>query len=146
MATDSAPLAPSKPRGGLAITDDENFPPHDELGAPDVPAGLSVDEARVYGNLIKVASVRGNTGQSPPEVIVIVSRSIALILSLPFCIILRVLIPKTCLATRTGLQTPFISHQAVLTIRTLQTDLAKDYDDLSAMIVLKELHRLGLSK
>lgn len=26
------------------------------------------------------------------------------------------------------------------------TDLAKDYDDLSAMIVLKELHRLGLSK
>jgi hypothetical protein len=26
------------------------------------------------------------------------------------------------------------------------TDLAKDYDDLSAMIVLKELHRIGLSK
>ena len=26
------------------------------------------------------------------------------------------------------------------------TDLAKDYDDLSAMIILKELHRLGLSK
>jgi hypothetical protein len=26
------------------------------------------------------------------------------------------------------------------------TDLAKDYDDLSAMVVLKELHRIGLSK
>ena len=26
------------------------------------------------------------------------------------------------------------------------TDIAKDYDDLSAMILLKELHRLGFSK
>lgn len=26
------------------------------------------------------------------------------------------------------------------------TDLGKDYDDLAAMVVLKELHRLGLSK